>query len=237
MFLILNNRLLDIKWLKGFLFNAIIYPHYCKMKFYITRQIHLILLTTFLFFNANAQNADIALLRYINLGRNTKLDPTFKFVSHTSAGLSVATPLVIYGIGLIKKDSSLKKNAIYIGETILVSAIVTTALKNVIKRERPFIAYPDIEKEDSGGSYAMPSGHTANAFSTATSLSMAYPKWYVITPAFAWATTVGYSRLHLGVHYPSDVFAGAFIGAGSAYVSYKVNKWIHKKWPSKIKKM
>lgn len=224
--------------MKGFWLNAIFYPHFCKMKFYFIRQIQLILITTFLFvsFNANAQNADIDLLRYINLGRNTTLDPTFKFVSHTSAGISVATPLVIYAIGFIKKDSSLKKNAIYIGETILVSAIVTTALKNLIKRERPFIAYPDIEKEDFGGSYAMPSGHTANAFATATSLSMAYPKWYVITPAFAWATTVGYSRLHLGVHYPSDVFAGAFIGAGSAYVSYKVNKWIHKKWPCKNKK-
>lgn len=208
------------------------------MKFYITRQIHLFLITTFLFlgFNANAQNADIALLRYINLGRNTTLDPTLKFVSNTSAGISLATPLVIYGVGLLKKDSSLKSNAIFIGETILVSAVITKALKSAIQRQRPFITYPDIEKEDSGGSYAMPSGHTANAFATATSLSMAYPKWYVITPAFAWATTVGYSRLHLGVHYPSDVVAGAFIGAGSAYFTYKVNKWIHKKWPCKNEK-
>lgn len=201
------------------------------MKFYITCQIHLLLITSFLFlgYSAHAQNGDIAFLRYINLGRNTALDPTFRFVSNTSAGVSVATPLVIYGIGLIKKDSSLKSNAIYIGETILVSAVITSGLKNVIQRQRPFITYPDIEKEGLGGSYALPSGHTANAFATATSLSMAYPKWYVITPAFAWATTVGYSRLHLGVHYPSDVVAGAFIGAGLAYLTYKVNKWIHKK--------
>lgn len=208
------------------------------MKFYITRQIKLLLILSFLLLgkNTNAQNADITILRNLNLGRNTALDPTFKFVSNTSAGISLATPLVIYGIGLIKKDSSLKHQGIYIGETILVSAFVATALKKIIKRERPFITYPDIEKEGLGGSYAMPSGHTANAFSTATSLSMAYPKWYVITPAFAWAATVGYSRLHLGVHYPSDVVAGAFIGAGSAYFTYKVNKWINKKWCSKNEK-
>ena len=205
------------------------------MKNKFSSQIRLFLIVTFLVTSnlSIAQNADINTLRTLNLGRNKDLDPTFKFVSNTSAGISVATPLLIYGIGLIKKDSSLKQNGIFIGKTLLVSAFVTTALKKVIKRQRPFITYPDIEKEDTAESYAMPSGHTANAFATATSLSMAYPKWYVIAPAFAWAGTVGYSRLHLGVHYPSDVFAGALIGAGSAYVTFKVNKWIHKKWCSK----
>lgn len=208
------------------------------MKIYFAHKIHLLLITTFLLTGSivNAQNADINTLRTINLDRNKALDQSFEFISNTSAGISVATPLLIYGIGLVKKDSSLKQSGIFIGQTILVSAFVTIALKNIVKRERPFITYPDIEKVGSGGSYAMPSGHTANAFATATSLSMAYPKWFVIAPAFAWAGTVGYSRLHLGVHYPSDVFAGAFIGAGSAYATYKVNKWIHKKWCKKSEK-
>jgi membrane-associated phospholipid phosphatase len=35
-------------------------------------------------------------------------------------------------------------------------------------------------------------------------------------------------RMHLGVHYPSDVVSGAIIGSGSAYLTYKVNKWINK---------
>jgi membrane-associated phospholipid phosphatase len=35
--------------------------------------------------------------------------------------------------------------------------------------------------------------------------------------------------MHLGVHYPSDVIAGAIVGSGSAYLSYKMNKWINKK--------
>jgi membrane-associated phospholipid phosphatase len=75
----------------------------------------------------------------------------------------------------------------------------------------------------------MPSGHTSTAFATATSLSMAYPKWYVIIPSYAWASSVGYSRMHLGVHYPSDVFIGAIVGSGSAFLTHKANQWLEKK--------
>ncbi len=115
------------------------------------------------------------------------------------------------------------------GETFLVSAFISTALKYSFKRERPFKTYPDLEKEASGGGYSFPSGHTSDAFATATALSIAFPKWYVIAPSFVWAGAVGYSRMDLGVHYPSDVLAGAIVGSGSAYLTYKLNKWINKK--------
>lgn len=185
----------------------------------------------------NAQNIDINILRDINVNRNTALDPTFKVITNSVVPISVATPIIIYSVGLIKKDSTIKKQAIFIGETFLVSAFVTTALKHTIKRERPFDTYPDIDKVTSAPGYSFPSGHTSVAFATATSLSMAYPKWYVIAPSFIWASAVGYSRMHLGVHYPSDVLAGAIIGSGSAYLSYKMNKWINKKRTNKDKQL
>jgi membrane-associated phospholipid phosphatase len=177
----------------------------------------------------NAQNFDINILRDINVNRNTSLDPTFKVVTNSAVPISVATPIILYSVGLIKKDSTIKKQAIFIGETFLVSAFITTALKHTIKRERPFDTYSDIDKATSAPGYSFPSGHTSTAFATATSLSMAYPKWYVIAPSFVWASAVGYSRMHLGVHYPTDVFAGAIIGSGSAYITYKANKWLNKK--------
>ena len=86
----------------------------------------------------------------------------------------------------------------------------TTGLKFAINRKRPFVTYPDIEKIASAGSKSFPSGHTSDAFATATSLSLAFPKWYVITPSFVWACAVGYSRMDLGVHYPSDVLQKVF---------------------------
>jgi membrane-associated phospholipid phosphatase len=58
---------------------------------------------------------------------------------------------------------------------------------------------------------------------------MAYPKWYVVVPSFVWASSVGYSRMHLGVHYPSDVLVGALVGSGSAVLMNKANEWLNKK--------
>jgi membrane-associated phospholipid phosphatase len=181
------------------------------------------------FLSANAQNVDIDILKKINVNRNTALDPAFKSITNSAVPVSIATPLIMYSVGLIQKDTLIKHKAVFIGETFLVSAFITLASKQIIKRERPYLRYSELEPIVFESSYSMPSGHTSTAFATATSLSMAYPKWYVIVPSFAWASSVGYSRMHLGVHYPSDVFIGALVGSGSAYLTYKANQWLEKK--------
>lgn len=182
----------------------------------------------------NAQNLDVDLLKKININRNTDLDPTFKTITNSAISISIATPVVIYSIGLIQKDSLMKQKALFIGESFLASALITTVLKDVIRRERPYVKHPEIQQLSLEGSYSMPSGHTSTAFATATSLSMAYPKWYVVVPSFVWASSVGYSRMHLGVHYPSDVFIGAIVGSSSVYVTRKLNQWLDRKY-NKIK--
>ena len=69
------------------------------------------------------------------------------------------------------------------------------------------------------------------AFNSATALSLWFPKWYVIVPSYAWAGLVGYGRMYEGVHYPTDVLAGAAFGVGSAFAARKINRWIHKEKP------
>ena len=83
----------------------------------------------------NAQNLDVDLLKKININRNTDLDPTFKTITNSAISISIATPVVIYSIGLIQKDSLMKQKALFIGESFLASALITTVLKDVIRRE------------------------------------------------------------------------------------------------------
>ncbi len=190
----------------------------------------LVLFLTLFWVNIFAQNADIDLLKDINLNRNTKLDGVFRGITDSATPLAFGIPIALLGIGLLKKDSTLEQNACNIGTTVIISVVISTALKYTTNKDRPFVTYPFIQKLTDGGSPSFPSGHTTEAFALATSVSIAYPKWYVIAPCFIWAGAVGYSRLDLGVHYPSDVLAGAILGSGSAYLSYKLNKWINKKY-------
>jgi len=183
----------------------------------------------FTLFTGFSQNADIDLLRKINLNRNKNLDGGFQFISNTTGIVSFGVPVVVLGTGLIMNDSTIKQKGLLLGTSLVLTSGITVIMKYAINRDRPFKTYPDIEKLSSGGSHSFPSGHTSEAFSTATSLSLAFPKWYIIAPSLTWATAVGYSRMHLGVHYPSDVLMGALIGAGSSYLCFKAQKWLHKK--------
>lgn len=195
-----------------------------KMKFFIP----LILLFS-LRAEVSCQNFDIDLLKQINLDRNRALDPTFKFITGSVTPVVIAAPVFLVAHALIKNDSSQKSKAVLVCSSLAIAGTVSTLLKYAVHRDRPFETYTFIDKETSGGSYSFPSGHTSAAFSLATSVSIAYPKWYVIAPAFLWATSVGYSRMDLGVHYPTDVLAGAIIGSSSAFLSYKMNRWLNKK--------
>jgi len=178
----------------------------------------------------SAQNADIELLRSINRNPSSGLRNYSKFISNTTTAFSLSTPLIMGVVGLIEKNDDLLKNAIYVGVSLGVDGVATYSLKKLVKRPRPYTTYPnDIIPFDTETSLSFPSGHTSLAFTTATALSLKYPKWYVIAPSYFWACSVGYSRMNLGMHYPSDVLAGAVIGSGSAYVTYLINNWYWKK--------
>jgi len=182
----------------------------------------------------SAQNADIEILRNINGNTSVGLRQYSKFISNTTTAVSISTPLVMGVVALIEKDDDLLKNALYVGASIGVDGVLTYSLKEIVRRPRPYVAYPnEIIPYETETSLSFPSGHTSLAFATATSLSLKYPKWYVIAPSYFWACSVGYSRMNLGMHYPSDVLGGAILGAGSAYVTYQINNWFWKKQNNK----
>lgn len=177
-----------------------------------------------------AQNADINLLKSLNSPTPKVLRDYSVFVSNTTAVISLSTPLVMGVSALISKNDDLLKDAIYVGASIGLDVVLTYGLKQTFSRPRPYISYPnDIVPYENLTSLSFPSGHSSIAFATATSLSLSNPKWYIIAPSYFWAFSVGYSRMNLGVHYPTDVLAGAVLGVGSAYVTYKINQWYWKK--------
>lgn len=178
--------------------------------------------------NLWSQNIDINILKDINLSRNKRLDNTFRFITNSATPVAFGLPAILFCIGLMKNDSLTKRNALYIGASVVSTTAIVTILKYSVNRPRPFETYPFIEKVTSGGSPSFPSGHTSDAFALATAVSLAYPKWYVIIPSYAWAGVVGYSRMDLGVHYPSDVLVSAIIGASCAYLCYRVNQKLNK---------
>jgi membrane-associated phospholipid phosphatase len=184
----------------------------------------IVLILLFLPTTLFSQNIDIRILRSINSADKLPSDRFFQFVSNSDVWLVIGIPVAAGTAGMIKKDDRLFRNACVTLAAVAINSGITETLKYTINRNRPFKTYPDITKKSSGGSPSFPSGHTSGAFALATSLSLSYPKWYIIVPSYVWAGTVGYSRMDLGVHYPSDVLAGAIVGAGSAWLTYYVNK-------------
>ena len=174
-----------------------------------------------------AQSVDYEILEEWNIENHTAgLDNTFRFFSNGNTFFIIGVPLALLGDGYFSNNSQMitaGRNALV---SLGISTVVTFAMKDSFKRERPFQKYLDVVKLSSGGGSSFPSGHTSSAFAVATSISMSYPKWYVIAPCYLWASAVGVSRIVLGVHYPSDVLAGALVGAGSAWLSNRAGKWL-----------
>lgn len=175
-----------------------------------------------------AQHIDINTLKTIN---RWDVHGLSRGLSESGILLPVGIPTAMGVYALIKKDQPMLKDAIYIGTSVIEAVGITYAAKHIIGRDRPFVTYPDrihAYGAPSADSPSFPSGHTAAAFSLATSLSITYPRWYVIAPSALWACGVGFARMNQGVHYPSDVAAGAAIGIGCAFANVYVNRWLNK---------
>jgi membrane-associated phospholipid phosphatase len=171
-----------------------------------------------------AQNWDINLLKKINPENpNSTL---MRGLSSSAYPISVATPATLLAVGFIKKDEQLQYKGWQAAGALAIDVALTAALKYTINRDRPAEKYPnEVFPYSIDNDPSFPSTHTSVAFATATTLSLEFKKWYVAVPAYLWAAGVGYSRIYLGEHYPSDVIAGAVVGAGSAFLS----EWLTKK--------
>jgi membrane-associated phospholipid phosphatase len=137
------------------------------------------------------------------------------FSTHDRYG-DIGIPAGLLIAGTLGNDKAMRENALFVASSTALSYGITALLKHIVKRPRPFVQNINIVPVYRAGGTSFPSGHTSTTIATATAVSIAYPKWYVIAPAFLWAGATSYSRMYLGVHYPTDVAAGALVGVGSA---------------------
>jgi membrane-associated phospholipid phosphatase len=153
--------------------------------------------------------------------------PTFHglnsiFTGNATVLGTIAAPVSLYAIGLIRKDSKMERTALLAAEAVADAEIVTTVLKDATKRVRPAGIpasrnFSDSWFENSGslfrGNGSFPSGHSIAAFSVATVIARRYGshRW-VPYAVYGVAALVGFSRLSLSAHFLSDVFMGGALG-------------------------
>lgn len=179
--------------------------------------------------SVQAQNWEINTVHRVNSWNGKFIRNYNKVISRTEPYLAVGVPVVMAVAAWVKHDKELLKNAVYVGTSVAGTFALTYGMKYLVDRRRPYERYPDrVHPYSTENSPSFPSGHTATAFALATSLSIKYPKWYVIAPSALWACSVGVSRMNEGVHYPTDVLAGAAIGAGFAVANVYINRWLNR---------
>jgi membrane-associated phospholipid phosphatase len=176
-----------------------------------------------------AQKMDIDLLKQINTQRNTNLDNTFLHLSNSIYYTGTALPISLYAIGLVTHNKKITEQGRYAILSTGINYGATLLLKNTIRRQRPFVTYPNtLQPLQLPTDCSFPSGHSSVAFNMATNITILYPKWYIAVPAYMYAGAVAYSRMHIGVHYPTDVAVGSVLGIASAWASYKLNNYLQK---------
>jgi|SRR5688572_28847086 len=105
--------------------------------------------------------------------------------------------------------------------TGVVGVLIYKALKHTLVRERPFIASAAISLGTAPlDRYSFPSGHTLHAVSFTTMTVSQFPEFAILLVPLA--ALIAASRVVLGLHYPSDVAAGALLGFGLARLSLAI---------------
>lgn len=116
------------------------------------------------------------------------------------------------------------------GWTVLTALLLELLLnehlvKKLIRRPRPFTLQPALDTViPHPGSFSFPSGHTASSFAAATAIFMYDKK--LGTAAYIVAALIGFSRNYFGVHYPTDVLAGALFGVLIGLLAFAIVKGV-----------
>lgn len=172
---------------------------------------------------------DVNIMSFISNIRNTTLDNIFKIITTTGNTLSVVIIVLISALILIRIKK--KKEALFFSMNTMGLWIFNEVLKQIFKRPRP----SGLKLVEASG-YSFPSGHAMIfmgisillAYYILTCLKKKGLAIFISTLILVYSVLVGLSRVYVGVHYISDVFAGWFAGilwSSSSIAIYKFLKY------------
>lgn len=148
--------------------------------------------------------------------RNPILNSIMIFI--TSLGNGGLLWIVATILLLIPKKT--RKIGLMSGAALLGSLIINNhIIKNIVRRPRPFVTFTDLQiLIPTPSEYSFPSGHTSSSFAAAAVFFRHLPGKLGI-PSVVLAGLIGFSRLYVGVHYPTDVIAGVIMGILLSYLA------------------
>lgn len=156
---------------------------------------------------------DKIIVNYIVGNRISSLNPIISFISLLGSALFVF--IISTLLFALDKDGRKYVPALWI--TLLLALGITFVLKYLVARPRPLVNALQVETD-----YSFPSGHATAVFAPLILIDKLYPKlkWLWLSLGIL----VLFSRIYLGVHYLSDVAAGALIGYITGIIVLRVAK-------------
>lgn len=152
----------------------------------------------------------------------------------------VFVPLFIFWIYLVYNKYGTKKLFVlvaFLGLLVTLTDQSSNQIKHAVKRYRPthnLEIQAQVHTVDGyqGGQYGFFSGHAANTFGIATLLFFIFSEkamWFR-SLFFLWAGLTAYSRIYLGVHYPSDILVGMLVGIVWGLIVYELIQLTFKRY-------
>jgi undecaprenyl-diphosphatase len=178
---------------------------------------------------------DSSLFLFVNLGlQNNLFDAAMPFITHRGYLLFIAVIAPLFF-----KDWRKGLLVFALGTAgFIIADNIGDILKNMFARPRPYRELLNVRLLVAPpGSFSFPSNHAATSFAAASIIGHLFRRAAI--PAFFLAVLIAFSRIYVGVHYPSDVLGGAVLGGGTGGIVLLlhgvVSKRFKKQFPGAIR--